>query len=251
MGRYPRNGLTLIGVFLLALLAGCGTTGGVHQADAFGTTKTYAVVIVMANEKVGCSDLGGNPCNGGIIGLVNTVTNSSAYSEDATEVLESTYPSVLQGLRTSPNLRIVAEVKNKKVYRAAPADEQPSGMLRARYTVAKGYKYFSDDKRARLATDLKVDGVITVMLSYTAARSGLQVVGLGGGHKAVTSVMVSAVDTHGKNVWFDYASGQSDDSAGTVSGTVDFPKLRPMFGDATKKAVRKIMDNFDQKMRRM
>ena len=36
-------------------LAGCGSIGAIHQPDAFGAGKTYAVVTVMANDKVGCS----------------------------------------------------------------------------------------------------------------------------------------------------------------------------------------------------
>ena len=251
MGRHAKAAVTALGALLLVLIGGCGSMGGIHQADAFGRSKTYAVVSVVASEKVGCSDIGGNPCNGGVLGLVNTVANSNAYSENAQEVLESTYPAVLQALRSSPNLRIVPDVKAQRVYRDTPADEQPSGMMSARYAVAKGYKYFSDEKLARLARDLKVDGVITVWLSYTAARSGVQVVGLGGGHQAVTNVMVTAVDKNGKKVWFDHAIGHSDDSAGTLAGTVNFPKLRPMFGDATAKAARQIMASFDQKMRKM
>ena len=246
----PRSGLALIGGFLLAGLAGCGSIGTIHQPEAFGTTKTYAVVTVMASEKVGCQGLGGNPCNGGVVGLVNTLAKSNAYSEDAAEVLESTYPVALKALRSSANLKIV-DVKAQRAYRDAPADEQPGGMMRPRHAVAKGYKYFSDEKLAKLAGDLKVDGVITVTLSYTAAFSGVQVAGLGGGYKASTTVMVRAVDKGGKTVWFDYATAQSDGSAGTVAGTVDFPKLRPFFSDSAGKAAKKLMDNFNGKTQRM
>jgi hypothetical protein len=251
MGRYPRVGLTLIGVFFLVFVAGCGSVGGIHQADAFGTNKTYAVVTVMANEKVGCSDLGGNPCGGGVFGLVSVATKTNAYSEPATDVLESTYPTALKALRTSPNLKIVPDVKGQRVYRAAAEDAQPTGMMRLHHTVAKGYKYFSEENLAKMARDLKVDGVITVTLSYSAARSGVQVAGVGGGHKAQTTVMVAAVDKDGKRVWFDYAMGQSNDSVSTGIGAVDFPKLRPLFVEATDKAVKKLMDNFNNKTRKM
>jgi hypothetical protein len=248
MGGYSRIGLALSGIFLLALAAGCGSVGGIHQADAFGTNKTYAVVTVMANEKVGCTDFGGNPCGGGVFGLVSVVTKSNAYSEAAGDVLESTYPTALKALRTSPNLKIAPDVKGQRTYRAATEDAQPSGMLRQHHAVAKGYKYFSDENLARMARDLKVHGVITVTLSYSAARSGLQVAGVGGGHKAQTTVIV---DKDGKRVWFDYAMGQSDDSVSTGIGAVDFPKLRPLFVDATDKAVKKLMDNFNNKTRKM
>jgi hypothetical protein len=251
MGRHSRTGLALSSVFVLALAAGCGSVGGIHQADAFGKNKTYAVVTVMANEKVGCTDLGGNPCGGGVFGLVSVATKSNAYSEAAGEVLESTYPTALKALRTSPNLKIAPDVKGQRTYRAAKEDEQPSGMMRQHHTVAKGYKYFSDENLAKMARDLKVDGVITVTLSYSAARSGVQVAGAGGGHKAQTTVMVSAVDKDGKRVWFDYAMGQSDGSVSTGIGAVDFPKLRPLFVDATDKAVKKLIDNFNNKTRKM
>jgi len=250
MRGYPRTGLALIGVFLLAGLGGCGSVGTIYQPDAFGATKTYAVVTVMANEKVGCKGSGGNPCNGGVFGLVNTLAKSNAYSEDAAEVLESTYPAALKALRASANLKII-DVKAQRAYREAVADEQPGGMMSAQHTVAKGYKYFSDEKLARLARDLKVDGVISVTLSYSAALSGVQVAGLGGGYKASTTVMVRAMDKSGKTVWFDYAAGQSDDGAGTFAGAVDFPKLRPFFSESTGKAAKKLMDDFNDKSRKM
>jgi hypothetical protein len=251
MKRDPGIELKGVGVFLAVLLAGCGSVGSIHQADAFGARKTYAVVTVMATEKVGCSDLGGNPCGGGLFGLLNLAARTDAYSTDAGEVLESTYPVALKALRGSPELRIAADVRRHRLYRAAAEDPQPSGMMRQQHTVAKGYKYFSDENLAKLARELKVDGVITVTLSYTAARSGLQVGGVGGGHKAQTTVMVRAVDREGKNVWFDYAMGQSDGSVSTGIGAVDFPKLRPLFGEATEKAVEKLMDSFNSKTQKM
>jgi hypothetical protein len=232
-------------------LGGCGSVGSIHQPDAFGSAKTYAVVTVMASDKVGCSDAGGNMCNGGVFGLANMAARKDAYSTAPDEILESTYPSALKALRTSPNLKIAGDVKANKVYRAVPEDQQPKGMLSQQQTVAKGYKYFSDESLAKLARELKVDGVITVSLSYNAARSGVTVAGIGGGHKAQTTVMVRAVDKDGKNVWFDYAMGQSDQSVSTGIGAVDFPKLRPLFADSTDKAVRKLMDNFNTKTRKM
>jgi len=125
MGRYPRNGLTLIGVFLLALLAGCGTTGGVHQADAFGTTKTYAVVIVMANEKVGCSDLGGNPCNGGIIGLVGLWVTSAFW---ACFAVHSVAAAAWVG-RQAHRLWAAARSRTRPASAAGKSNSSTSGLL--------------------------------------------------------------------------------------------------------------------------
>jgi len=52
-------------------------------------------------------------------------------------------------------------------------------------------------------------------------------------------------------VWFDYAGAESEDSAGTFAGTVDFPKVRPLFAESTGKAVKRLMDNFNDKTRKM
>lgn len=249
MGRHSAIGLALSGVLTLA--AGCGSVGGIHQADAFGTNKTYAVVTVMANEKVGCTDLGGNPCNSGLFGLFNMAARTDAYSTAAGDILENTYPAALKGLRAASHLKIAPDVKTHRIYRVAAEDPQPTGMMRQQHTVAKGYKYFANENLAKMAKDLKVDGVITVTLSYSAARSGVQVGGIGGGHKAQTTVMVSALDKDGKHVWFDYAMGQSDGSVSTGIGAVDFPKLRPLFVEATDKAVKKLMDNFNNKTRKL
>lgn len=232
-------------------LAGCGSTGSIYQPDAFGTGKTYAVVTVMATEKVGCSDLGGNPCNGGVFGVVNMAARKDAYSTASDEILESTYPSALRALR-SPKLKIAAgDIKANKVYRAAAEDPQPNGTFSQRHTIARGYKYFSDESLVKLAKELKVDGVITVTLSYNAARGGVTVGGAGGGHKAQTTVFARAIDKDGKNVWWDYAMGQSDQSVSTGIGAVDFPKLRPHFAESTDKAVRKLMENFNSKTQKM
>jgi hypothetical protein len=243
--------MKLVVTLLSLVAAGCGSIGSIHQPDAFGSGKTYAVVTVMAVDKVGCSDAGVNPCNGGVFGLFNMAARTDAYSTDAADVLESTYPTALKALRTSPKLRIAGDVKGNRVYRAATEDAQPTGMMRQNHTVAKGYKYFSDESLARLARDMKVDGVIVVTLSYTAARSGITVAGVGGSHKAHTSVMVRAVDKAGKSVWFDYATGHSDNGVSTGIGAVDFPKLRPLFVEATDKAAKKLMENFESKVQKL
>jgi hypothetical protein len=248
--RYIERIAMALSAVLCALLAGCAATGGfgtVHDPAAFGKGKTYAVVSVMAYEKVQCSDLGGNPCNGGVIGLVKTMTDAKAFSEDAGEALEMTYAAALQGLRASPNIRLAPDVRNSRAYRALAEDAQPTGMMSARHVVAKGYKYLSHEKLAGLAKELKVDGVITVTLSYSAKRSGVSIAGFGGGHKASTTMYLAAVDKNGKNVWVDYATGDSDGTVGTVTASPDFVKLRPLFRDATTKATRKLIDSFDAK----
>ena len=241
----------VLGTTCALAFAGCASVGTIHQPEAFGSNKTYAVVTVMANEKVGCVDFGGNPCNGGVFGLVNMATRTNAYSEDASEVLENTYPAALRALRSSTSLKLAPDVKNLKVYRSAAEDAQPKGMMSLSHTVAKGYKYFTDENLARMARELKVDGVITVTISYSAARSGVTVAGVGGKHKAQANVMVRAVNQEGKNVWFDYAQGQSDEGTSTGTGAVDFPKLRPLFVEATDRAAKKLMENLEAKARKM
>ena len=248
MGSHWKAGLVLAGV---AALAGCGSVGSIYQPDAFGATRTYAVVTVMATQKVGCSDLGGNPCNGGVFGLVNMAARKDAYSTASDEILESTYPTALKALR-SPNLKIATgDIKANRAYRAAAEDPQPNGTFAQQHAIAKGYKYFSDESLVKLARDLKVDGVITLTLSYNAARSGITVGGAGGGHQAQTTVFARAIDKDGKNVWWDYAMGNSDKSVSTGIGAVDFPKLRPLFAESTDKAVRKLMENFNSKTQKM
>jgi hypothetical protein len=235
----------------VAALAGCGSVGSVYQPDAFGSRKTYAVVSVMANEKVGCSQAGGDMCNGGLFGLFNMAARKDAYSTSADEILESTYPTALKALR-SPNLKITTgDIKVNRVYRAAAEDPQPKGTFAQQHAIARGYKYFSDESLVKLARDLKVDGVITLTLSYNAARGGVTVGGVGGGHTAQTTVFARAIDKEGKNVWWDYAMGQSDKSVSTGIGAVDFPKLRPLFTEATEKAVAKLMENFNSKVQKM
>ena len=129
--------------------------------------------MVVAGETVGCSEPGGNPCSGGVSGLIRMATTTNAHSEDSTAVLESTYPVALRGLRASPNLRIVPDewVKAHPAYRAMPADRQPSGLFQGNNRTAKGYKKFSVENLAKLARELKVDGVIIVTLSYSALRA--------------------------------------------------------------------------------
>jgi hypothetical protein len=248
--RRHRVYLTLAAVFLSSLAGGCGTVGAIYEANAFGPSKTYAVVSIMSLDKVSCTGLGGNPCNGGLFGLVNALARKDAYSEEASDVLERTYPRAIQLLRAS-SLKIAPDVKNLRAYRAALEDAQPTPAMQSRYLMAKGYKYFSEESLSKLARQLQIEGVITMTFSYSAARSGLQVAGIGGSYKAVTNVHAFAVDKNGKRVWADSAVGQSDDSVGTASGAVDFPKLRPFFVDSTNKAVRKLIENFESKVQRM
>lgn len=247
MASHWKSGLVLAA---LAALSGCGSVGSIYQADAFGAGKTYAVVSIMATDKVGCSQAGGDMCNGGVFGLANMAARKDAYSTAADEILESTYPTALRALR-APNLKIAGDVKANKVYRAAAEDPQPKGMMKQQHVIARGYKYFSDEHLAKLARELKVDGVITVTLAYNAARTGVTVAGVGGSHKAQTTVFIRAIDKDGKNVWWDYAMGQSDQGTSTGIGAVDFPKLRPLFVESTDKAVRKLMENFTSKTQKM
>jgi hypothetical protein len=247
MASHWKSGLVLAAV---ATLSGCGSVGSIYQAEAFGAGKTYAVVSIMATDKVGCSQAGGDMCNGGVFGLANMAARKDAYSTAADEILESTYPTALKALR-APNLKMAGDVKANKVYRAAAEDPQPKGMMKQQHVIARGYKYFSDENLSKLARDLKVDGVITVTLAYNAARTGVTVAGVGGSHKAQTTVFVRAIDKDGKNVWWDYAMGQSDQGTSTGVGAVDFPKLRPLFVESTDKAVRKLMENFNSKTQKM
>ncbi len=221
-----------VGVVLAvaAALAGCGSIGKIHHPDAFGEKKTYALVSVMASDKVG---------SGGILGAFN---KTDASGTAANEIMERTYPSALRSLR-APNLK-VTDVRGHKVYRATPEDKPPQGPLSQQQTIAKGYKYFSDEKLVKLARELKVDGVITVTLTYDAA-------GVGGAHKAQTTVSVKAIDTNGKTVWSDSAMAESEKGVAGASGGVDLPKLRPLFVESTDKAVHKLMENFNRRTKTM
>jgi hypothetical protein len=224
------GGLWNAGVVLAAAaLAGCASLGSTHHPNAFSAKKTYAVVSVMASDKVGSG------------GMLAALKKTDAPAAAANDIMERTYPSALRALRAS-NLKIT-DAKGHKFYRAMAEDEQPKGPLSNPHIVAKGYKYFSDEKLVKLARELKVDGVITMTLSYDAARSAAGT----GGHKAQTTVTVKAIDQNGKTVWSDSATGESGRSVPEAAGAADFPKLRPLFAESTDKAARKLMENFAAK----
>ena len=201
-----------------AALAGCGSISSTHHPDAFSAKKTYAVASVMARDKPGTA---------------------------ANEIMERTYPSALRALRAT-NLK-VTEVKGHKSYRAMAEDAQPKGPLSQPHTVAKGYKYFSEEKLVKLARELKVDGLITMALSYDAVRGTASKKDAGAAHKAQTTVSVRAIDANGKTVWSDSATAESGQSVPDAAGAADFAKLRPLFAESTDKAVRKLMENFAAK----
>lgn len=225
------------------LLAGCAAMGGKFQSDAFGANKTYAVVSVLSDNKVECGQPTGAVCNGGVLGLVNTLaTANGAYSEDATATLEMVSPVVLQAFKTAPTLKVVPDVRTLAAYKGSKGDAQPPSILGHHVLVARGYKYFPEDQLARLANELKVDGVIVLTMHFTAMRSGLPVLGFGGGHVADTQVVITAVDNRGQVVWSDRARGSSEAGAGSVAGGVDFTKLRPFFMESTTNAMKRLID---------
>ncbi|HEX7890349.1 MAG TPA: hypothetical protein VF522_13390 [Ramlibacter sp.] len=233
----------LVATAALAALAGCATSGN-FRAEAFGANKTYAVVSLVSDDKVQCGQPTGNPCNMGVVGLVNTLaTANAAYREDAAPTLELVAPALLQSLKGVPGLKLASDVRTLSAYKATKADDEPPGFMGSRLMVAKGYKYFPDSRLGKIASELNVDGVIVLRMNFTAIRSGFPVMGFGGGHVAETIVHVTAVDRQGKVVWSDRARGSSDASAGSVAGGVDFPKLRPLFVESTNKAMKRLAEN--------
>jgi hypothetical protein len=227
------------------LLAGCAAAR--VQPDAFGASKSYAIVSVIASPEAYAS----SPTGGTVSGLVKAGSKNAGYSQDAKALLKDSLPIVIRELEKSPRFRLLAaeKVLPSKAYKQAKGDTPK--VLWTQLLLADGYKYFAQEEElGRLAKALRVDGVIIVSLTYQVGNSGVNLFGLLslGTQRGTTHLAVTAVDQTGQVVWRDTVKGRSDDSIGAIGESANFVKLHPLFLNATEHAVTTLVARLDQRL---
>lgn len=237
-----RNSVSILAAAIV--VSGCSMIR--VQPEAFGPSKTYAIVSISAAPKA----YAGSPTGQTVSGLVKSASSESGYSNDATKLLTDSVPKVQKALQKNAHMRLLPPEKVLRSPAYAKAKGGEPTILWTRLLLADGYKYFPDETElGALAKALHVDGVIVVNLAYEVANSGLNLFGLLslGTQRGVTTLTVTAVDREGAVVWRDSVRGRSDDSIGAIGESANFTKLNPLFLNATDNAVKSLIERFDQR----
>ena len=126
-----------------------------------------------------------------------------------------------------------ARLVSNKAYKKLKEDERIQKVLfmKMPINVASGYKYISDSqKMAKLARDLRVDGVIGVFMSFTVTtmKSGVNIAGISLGKKEYASsaaITVMAYDREGKVLWKDSTIKQAEPGDKKAIVVMDFSDM--------------------------
>lgn len=234
---------SLILVLLISAVAGCNNT--MIKTDAFGKSKTYALVTVIYNPDISYLNSNGRT----ISGLLKSAGSNNGYSKDATEIFNHTFPKVLKAFHATKSFRLMAETKvlQNASYKKTQGSEPT--VLWTHFGMPSGYKYFDDEAiLKKLANDLHVDGVITMHISYGYTFSGVNMMGLlaaGTQHGAVR-ITLAAINKEGETVWKDSYEEHSTDSIGAVGESADFDKIYPLIKEAADKSAAGILETLDK-----
>lgn len=252
-------GLILAIVFGLSL-AGCATrviTGATDvDRTAFGAKKRFALVSVASHKTFQ-----------GEKGLTQLFKDTDNIAGANTQpLINSLRPKIVSALGASKNFMLlpVSRVLTTSSYKNLTDDPRVVKVLvfTTEINVANNYKYVSDaEKFAKLARDLKVDGVIGITVNFpvSAGSGGLGIYGLSFGRKSYSAMaMASAIayNANGDVIWKDSTTKEAEpgdtkaiiavDTTG-FTGT-DFEKLHPSAVEIGGKAVDVLLARFDDTM---
>lgn len=241
---------SLILIFLISGMFGCSNT--MIKQDAFGKSKTYALVTVIYNPDINYFGSGKGFSMGGqttVSGLIKSAGKNNGYSKDATEIFTQTFPKIIKAFHSTKSFRLMAESKvlQNPAYKKAQGSEPT--VLWTHFGFPAGYKYFdNEDVLKKLANDLHVDGVITMFISYGYTFNGVSAFGLvsaGTEHGAVR-ISLAAINKDGEKVWQDLFLEESTESVGAVGESADFDKIYPLIKDAANRSIGGILETLDK-----
>lgn len=220
------------------MLSGCtmAVTGSAKvQQDSFGEQKKFAVVTIASGKEFSGEQ--------GFFQMFKK--NEDIKGLNTQPVIDELMPVIREKFaRTGYYVSVpMKNIVKSKTYIDLQEDEkvQRLAFLKNDLNVAEGYKYFNDpQKLARLAQELKVDGVICVVMNFTveSMKSSVYVAMVSLGKKeyaANAAISVIAYDREGKVLWKDSTIKQAEpgDKKAIVmldltdfSGT-DFEKMHP------------------------
>jgi NADH:ubiquinone oxidoreductase subunit K len=207
------------------MLSGCtmAITGSAKvQQGSFGEQKRLAVVTIAAGKEFS-----------GEQGFFQTFKkNEDIKGLDTQPVIDELMPVIRKkfaqtGYYTSVPMK---NIVNSTAYLDLQEDErvQKLAFFKNELNVAKGYKYFNDpQKLARLAQELKVDGVICVMMNFTveSMKSSVYLAMVTFGKKeyaANVAISVIAYDREGNVLWKDSTIKQAEPGDKNAIVLMDF-----------------------------
>ena len=239
----------IIAAMVLALQGCLITPPTVVKKEAFDGKKRYALLTVMAPDTISKM---GERNNTSLAGLIKSASAESGYSNDSAQIFEKSYPVAIKLLDRSPHFTLFSghPLHTNATYKRLKGNEPPS-FLGYTFNLAKGYKYFSDEKEyAEIINSLGVDGAISLSISYMFANSGFNL-GLieAGKQRAVVTITANAIDRNGKVVWRDTVQQTSEDYIGIIAGSANFKELEPLFEEAVTTGMKKVMENFEGKFK--
>lgn len=227
-----------LAMFAVLVLAGCMTTP--YKAETFSPTKRFAVVSIVTSEEIQA----GSQQGASLSGLIKAAASSeSGFSAKADALFQKTAPLVektFAGQKAIP-LMPPAKVKANPAYVAAKGDEPAHKLawMNMKLIVAPGYKYFgSEETLADIARQINVDGVIMVNVMYGVAENKVGTLGMAAGtHRAMTTIMVSAIGRDGQKLWVEQFKGEAKESVGFFGDAVNFVTMQPMWVESTQAAL--------------
>lgn len=221
------------------------------KPEAFGKTKTYAIISIMTTPKVTSNVGNGGNAGFTLTGLLKSAAKDTGYSADSGRIFKETVPLIVKAFQENKNFKLMPESKVLKSKAYAKAEGSDPKKLLQTFVLPPGYKYFEDKEEIKtLARDLHVDGVVMIHIQYGYKFSGANLMGLvsAGVQHASVFMVVTASDPEGNMVWKDVIQKESKESLGAVGESVDFVKLHPLLVDAAKESVVALMDNLESKL---
>lgn len=259
MQTYKMYSLALTVIFGL-MATGCAPMVVTGAADvdkkAFGAKKRFAVVSIASLKTFQ-----------GEQGLTQMFKNNDDIPGTNTQpLINKLNPKIIGALGKSRHFNLLPEntVLTSKAYKNLREDERIMKILFMSdpINVANNYKYISDEQKyAKLAKDLGVDGVIgiTMNFSISSGKSGVNVMGLSLGKKsysAMASITAIAYNKNGEVIWKDSTLKEAepgDKKAIILIDTSDmtstnFEKFHPSAVEIGGKAVDVLLARFDDTM---
>lgn len=242
------------------LLSGCtgmAITGApdVNKAS-FGPKKKFAVVSISAAKTFY-----------GEQGVSQAFTsNDNIPGVNTQPIINKLRPKIVDSLAHSRNITLIPEstILSSNAYKRITEDEKALKIMfiSTPLNSAADYKYISDEQKfAKLAKDLHVDGVISVNMTFTVNQGGgkfyLGPLSVGKkSYSATASISAIAYDKSGKVIWKDSTTKEAEpgDTKAIVlldtSGMTDtmFVKLQPSAVEIGGKAVDVLIARLDDTM---
>ena len=229
------------------LFSGCAPRSMI-KPEAFGTKKTFAIVSIAGAKHFNA-------------GSKTTKEFFTGYddSNNTQPILDKMKVDVWKALKKSNHFRLKdpKKVRSSQVYKGLEPDEAVFrvGIFKTKMNTAKGYKYFSDKKKlAKLAKELRVDGVIQVIVNLSTRDTTIYAVGFGAKTTRVLGIIgLFAYDRNGNVIWQDMIQQISEEGLSKAmilvdTGNINYKKLIPLAEKVAQEGIKKIVANLDDKM---